>query len=69
MVSYKYLRERGMGHFCLNCLNRRYNLKLKMEDCIFGYYKYPCDQCGQMKNIVTGIVLTSRWKLLFGKKR
>lgn len=68
MVGYKYLKQEELGHLCRECLNRKHGLKLKRQDCVYGYYSGQCVRCGKMKHIVIDISLKSRWKLLFGKK-
>lgn len=68
MVAYKYLKREEMGHLCRECLNRRHGLRLKREDCVYAYYPGQCASCGKMKHIVIDVALTSRWKLLLGRK-
>lgn len=69
MISYKYLKKEDLGHLCRECLNNRYGLKLKRNNCLYNYYPGQCTNCGEMKHIVKDIILTSRWKLLFGRRQ
>ena len=68
MISYSYLDKERFGRVCRQCLNEEFHLRLCREDCSYLYFMYQCRSCKKCKNIVTGIRLISRWKLLSGKE-
>ena len=68
MIRYSVMKKESLGRICRNCLNKKYRLNLRREDCSYLYFRYQCGSCGCCKNIVTGIRPVSRWKLLTGKK-
>lgn len=68
MVSYKTIKSRSLGVCCRECINKQYYLTLQTKDCIYIPYKYSCADCHQTKNIVDDIIVTRRYKLLFGRQ-
>lgn len=68
MITCKRVKRESLGRCCRECLNEKYHLRLKREDCIYLYYPYKCRKCGRMKNIVQDIRWISRWKLVRGRE-
>lgn len=68
-MKYQELKSKTLKHYCRRCINKMYGLKLKPQDCIYLEYKYECNGCQTMQNIVYDIRKSSRIKLLFGKER
>lgn len=66
MIRINHLRKNALGNLCRDCINRKYSIKLKRRDCIYGTYPYPCRECNDMRHIVVNITFRARWKLLFG---
>ena len=64
MLFNKDIREHGC---CLDCLNKESGGHLKKKDVNIFYYRAKCNNCGQLKHIVSSVRLLSRWKLLFCK--
>lgn len=52
---------------CRQCINVRTGARLRRRDCKYWHYPTPCAGCGQVRNIVTGVTLTGRWKLFWSK--
>lgn len=51
---------------CRRCINREYGVELKPEDCVYDIpFPARCRNCGEMRNIVTGLRLRGKMKLLF----
>ena len=61
------LRRNEDTTLCRKCLNKRFDLNLKREDCRYNFYTGQCSECQKVKNIVTGVAILKRWKL-WGKK-
>lgn len=55
------------AHRCRRYINRKYRLRLEPRDCYYWQYPAHCDDCGEVRNIVTGIRPLSKWKLWFKK--
>ena len=54
-----------LGHICLDCLNKKYKIKLKEEDCDYDIYPHSCCRCGNVKMIVSDIRFSKRILLIF----
>lgn len=65
-MTYRILRKEALNRYCRNCINAKYGMKLKRQDCYYMYYLYKCQCCGEMRNIVNGIRVLSRWKIKTG---
>ena len=58
MVTIKKIRSLYGGNICRQCINKTYNIHLLHTDCKYGLlYPSKCANCGEMKNIVTGLHL------------
>ncbi|MBR5309913.1 MAG: hypothetical protein IKU42_02160 [Oscillospiraceae bacterium] len=55
-------------NLCRECVNREYGLELTRNDCEYWSYPGTCSCCGEVKNIVTGVVFLKRWKIWKLKK-
>lgn len=55
------------SHRCRRCINAHHRLKLEPKDCFYWQYPTVCQECGEVRNIVTGIRPWSKWKLWFKK--
>ena len=66
MASFYRIRSRFGGEICRRCINAAYRAHLTPQDCRYGYpYPSRCFRCGEVHNIVTGLRLSGRLKLLF----
>lgn len=64
MISHKEMKKEYFGACCRSCINQACHLNLQPKDCEYIYFPNECRICGEQKNIVTGIRMISRWKLL-----
>ena len=54
MATMQMVRKRFGGNICRRCLNRKYGLRLRPEDCRYdSYCPSVCPCCGTVQNIVT----------------
>lgn len=67
-MKYRYLKQNVLGRCCRRCVNKEYHLKLVPQDCVYMEYKYKCEKCGDVQNIVYDIRKASRYKILFGHR-
>jgi len=65
MMTGKVIFQNAGGDICRRCINRKYDLSLKPSDCLYGNgYPGVCRSCGAVQNIVTGLRLRGKIKLL-----
>ena len=64
MLSMKRVRKKYGDYICRACLNEAYHVRLKRENCKYGYM-YRCPRCGENKNIVVHLTPGGRLKTLF----
>ena len=51
---------------CRRCINREFGVDLNPEDCTYeNPFPELCSNCGEIRNIVTGLRLRGKIKLLF----
>ncbi|MBR6400701.1 MAG: hypothetical protein IKS17_05705 [Firmicutes bacterium] len=63
MTKFKNITKNGF--ICRNCINRLYGARLERTDCIYDEpYPRKCARCGEMRNIVTGLTLGGKIKLI-----
>lgn len=66
MGNGKAVFQNAGGNVCRRCINRKYHANLKKRDCVYGIgYPGVCGGCGTVQNIVTGLRLSGKIKLLF----
>ena len=66
MMTGKDIFQSAGGDLCRRCINRKYHTNLKRTDCLYGIgYPCVCGSCGEVRNIVTGLRLRGKIKLLF----
>lgn len=65
MAGLNSIHKKYGANICRKCINREYDVHLKSSDCLY-HNPFPsiCSCCGEPKNIVTGLRLTGRLKLL-----
>jgi len=65
MMTENAVFQNAGGNICRRCINRKYHTNLKRSDCLYGIgYPCVCASCGTVQNIVTGLRLLGRIKLL-----
>lgn len=65
MAGLNQVREKYGANICRKCINREYQVNLKPSDCEYANpFPSLCACCGEPKNIVTGLRLTGKLKLL-----
>lgn len=67
-MNYKTFRYTVLRKLCRNCINQKYGLQLRRQDCRYWMYPAYCACCEQPQNIVVDIALFSRWKIWKLKK-
>ena len=66
MMTEKVIFQSAGGDICRRCINRKHHANLKRSDCLYGIgYPCVCTSCGEVRNIVTGLRLRGKIKLLF----
>ncbi len=69
MVSKRKIIKQFGGNICRQCINKTNKIHLLHSDCRYELmYPRKCPCCGEMKNIVTGFVLSGYVKSIFKKK-
>lgn len=71
MVRIKHIKKLYGSATCRQCVNKTYRVHLLHTDCRYELiYPKKCPVCGEIKNIVTGFMLSGYFKTLFkrGKK-
>ncbi len=63
MLSVKPIEDRFNSPICRRCINRKYHVSLKKEDCVYGYL-YKCPVCHENRNIVVGFRASGKLKML-----
>ena len=63
MLHTKRIKVRFGDDICRTCINKTYGVRLRQEDCRYGYV-YACPCCGQFKNIVVGFETMGKLKML-----
>ena len=58
-VKYRRIKE-DLEYTCRECLNRKYSVKLKPKNCVYGEYPHICRECGEVRNIVDDIKFIKR---------
>lgn len=53
------------GTLCRQCINKLYHLNLQPYDCKYFFYPTTCSSCMDVCNIITGLTVTGRLKLLW----
>ena len=65
MTTLDSIMRKAGGPVCRRCICRQYDVDLKREDCVYAYpFPQTCAVCGEYRNIVTGLRLSGRLKLL-----
>ena len=64
MVSMDRIHKDLGIHPCRKCINERYKAALLPEDCQYYIYPVKCTKCGDVHNIVIGLNLSGKMKLL-----
>ena len=64
-MNYRDLKQTAFRTMCRRCINERYGLHLRTQDCCYFPYPEECRCCGNVRNIVADICRRSRWQLLF----
>ena len=68
MVSIKKIKKMYGSPTCRQCVNKTYRVHLLHTDCRYELSSpNKCPRCGEMKNIVTGFMLSGYLKTLFKK--
>lgn len=66
MAGLDSIREKYGSNICRKCINQEYGTDLRPFDCEYANpFPSLCVCCGEPKNIVTGLKLTGRLKLLW----
>lgn len=67
-MKYSRFKYEISRNLCRECINSEYGLELTRDDC--EYWKYPgtCSCCGEVKNIVTGVMFLKRFKIWMLKR-
>ena len=66
MMTEKAVFQNAGGDICRRCINRKYHTNLKRSDCLYGIpFPRVCTSCGAVQNIVTGLRMSGKIKLLF----
>lgn len=60
--SYKEF-ESDLEHTCRACLNKKYGAELTPGDCSYLMYPAVCTNCGEVKNIVSGVRFGKRFRI------
>lgn len=63
-MRYKAIED-NLGLICRNCMNEKFNLRLKPGDCYYTIYPSVCLSCGEVKNIVENIRFSKRMMIRF----
>ncbi len=50
---------------CRRCIAKYYGVDLQPSDCQYGLYPEPCGVCREVHNIVRGLTVSGKRKLLF----
>lgn len=64
-MTLKQLHDHYGSDLCRGCINSLCHAELERNDCLYGnIYPERCDHCGEMRNIVKGLRLSGKLKLL-----
>lgn len=69
-MTYKELKKYALGHMCRSCINKVFGIqknKLIRDDCEYNPYMGRCINCNDMRNIVSGLKLSGKVKLIKGR--
>lgn len=70
MVRIKRIKKLYGAATCRQCVNKTYNMHLLHTDCRYGMiYPKKCPVCGEVKNIVTGFMLSGYIKSFFRRAK
>lgn len=67
-MTYKFLKQKILGHNCRKCINEEFHLNLLPQDCIYMEYRYECKRCKEVQNIVCDIRKVKRYKVFLGNR-
>ena len=69
LLKYRHFKREALGKQCRECVNERYELQLRREDCLYWIHPVTCIRCGQLRNIVMDIEPMRRWKIWLLKEK
>lgn len=69
MKLYRTTKMKRLGTLCRTCMNKEYHLKLQPKDCMYFMYRYQCQRCGKVQNIVRDIRPLLKWKIYLHHKQ
>lgn len=64
MANMESIHEDLGPNVCRHCIKKRYKVDLRPEDCIYAHFPGNCSCCKEPHNLVTGLKLSGRLKLL-----
>ena len=67
MANMESIHESLGPNVCRRCIRKRYNVDLQPEDCVYAHFPGECSCCGIPHNLVVGLRLSGKLKLL-GKR-
>ena len=63
MLTIHKIHKKYGGNVCRQCINKAFGIHLNHTDCKYDLlYPGKCPGCGEMKNIVTGLRMSGRFK-------
>ena len=65
MLTLEQIKNELGVNLCRQCINDNFNCNLKTSNCIYSDYQYTCSNCQKLRNIVCGLRLSGKIKLLF----
>lgn len=64
MLSLEHIKKHQGSFICRRCINRIYKAKLQPKECLYDAFPRTCLKCGEVHNIVMGLSIAGRAKLL-----
>lgn len=64
MTTMEKIRNRFGNNICRKCINEVYQTDLSHRDCEYEMYPSTCPRCKKVKNIVCGLSLRGKLKLM-----
>ena len=64
MTTITKIRNEYGNYVCRGCINEEYHVHLSPKECEYEMYPGLCPRCKQMKNIVCGLRINGKIKLI-----
>ncbi len=67
-MKYSDFKRSMLDRYCRQCINDKLGIRLVAGDCIYDIYQNNCQCCGTVKNIVSDVRWTGRFKIKKGSE-